>query len=74
MSLIKKIALYSCLGLIVLVFGLVIAEIWFDIVADDVFAKILMTAGLVIILDIIVFAILRDVKQESDQTDQDLIH
>lgn len=74
MKLIKQIALYSCLGLLVLVFGLMIAEIWFDIVDDAVFSKILMTAGLIIVLDIIVFAILRDVKQESDHVDQDLIH
>lgn len=73
MSLVKQIALYSCLGLVVLIFGLLIAEIWFDILEEGVFGKILMTAGLVIVLDIIVLAILRDVKQESDQTDKDLI-
>ncbi|PCI00701.1 MAG: hypothetical protein COB76_03030 [Alphaproteobacteria bacterium] len=59
--------------MVVLIFGLLIAEIWFDILEEGVFGKILMTAGLVIVLDIIVLAILRDVKQESDQTDKDLI-
>lgn len=73
MPTIKKIALYSFLGLTVFLFAVLIGEIWFDIFDEGVLAKILMTVGLVAILDIIILAVLRDIKQEDDQTDKDLI-
>lgn len=73
MSQVKKIALYSFLGLAVFVFALLIGEIWFNILDDEVLAKLLMTAGLIAVLDIVVLAVLRDIKQEDDQTDNDLI-
>lgn len=73
MSLVKKISLYSFLALVVFSIGLIIAEIWFDVIDDATLTKILMTVGLVVVLDVIILAVLRDVKQEDDQTDKNLI-